>query len=89
MRIAFRTFRVRVATPRPLRPIETTKSDMRSLEDIVMAWLACPSDPDSSAGPSEVAAKVSSRVGSWMTPTDGRPSTMSPMATQKNGMPLA
>ena len=41
------------------------------------------------AGPSRVAAKVSSRVGSWMTPSVGRPSTMSPIETQKNGMPLA
>ena len=54
-----------------------------------MAWLGDPSAAASMAGPSAVAAKVTPRVGSWTTPTDGRPSTMSPIYKQKNGMPFA
>ena len=54
-----------------------------------MAWLGDPSAAASMAGPSAVAANVSPRVGSWTTPTDGRPSTTSPIDTQKNGMPFA
>ncbi len=79
----------RVAAPRPLSDIEMTKSVRRSLSEAVTAWLPCPSEPDSIAGVSVVAAKVSSRVGSWMTPSAGWPSTMRPIETQKNGMPLA
>ena len=44
-----------------------------------------PSVDMSMAGPSAVAANVSARVGSWTTPTVGRPSTTSPIDTQKNG----
>ena len=71
MRIALRTLRARVATARPLSDIEMTKSVSLSLSE---AWIG---RPLSVAGPVAVAANVSSRVGSRMTPTVGRPSTTS------------
>jgi hypothetical protein len=89
MRIAFLTLRARVTTDRPDRAIEITKSDSLSLSDAVTAWLGRPRGDVSSAGPSAVAAKVSDRVGSCTTPTLGRPSTTSPIDTQKNGIPFA
>ena len=69
--------------------MEITKSESRSLSLASIAWLGVPSEPASKAGPSALAAKVSARVGSWTTPTDGCPSTISPIETQKNGMPFA
>lgn len=89
MRIALRTARARVATARPLRAIEITKSVNRSLSEAWIAWLPSPSDPDSRAGPFAVAANVSPRVGSWITPIAGWPSRTRPIETQKNGMPFA
>ena len=83
MRIALRTLRARLAAVRPLSDIEITKSDSFSLSE------ARTGRPLRVAGPSTVAANVSSRVGSRMTPTAGTPSTTSPIETQKNGMPLA
>ena len=50
------------------------------------AWIG---RPLSVAGPSTVAANTSFRVGSRMTPTAGKPSTTSPIETQKTGSPLA
>ncbi len=89
MRIAFLTFRARDATDRPDSAIEITKSDNFSLSDAITAWLGVPRVDVSSAWPSAVAANVSDRVGSWTTPTLGRPSTTSPIETQKNGIPFA
>jgi len=73
----------RVVAVRPLRDIEMTKSDSRSLSD---AWIAAPL---SVAGPSAVAANSSRRVGSRMTPIAGAPSTTSAIETQNTGKPLA
>ena len=71
MRITLRTLRARVATARPLSAIEMTKSDSLSLSDAVTAWLDEPTVDVSVARPLAVAANVSDRVGSWMTPTVG------------------
>ena len=82
-RIALRVARTRPATPRPDSASEATRSSSRSLSDTTTAR------PSSVAGPPAAAAKVSSRIGSWMTPTAGRPSTSSATETQKNGIPFA
>ena len=83
IRISLRTARARVAADRPESAIWITKSDSLSLSDAVIGRSL------SVAGPSAVAANSSFRVGSRTTPATGRPSTASPIETQKNGMPLA
>jgi hypothetical protein len=82
-RITLRTDRARVATDRPASAIETTKSDSLSFSDGTRAW------PFRVARPPWNAANVSFRVGSWTTPTTGRPASTRAIETQKNGMPLA
>ena len=81
--MALRTIRARVISAGPESAIETTKSDSSSLSEASIG------SPSRVAGPSSVATKVSRRIGSWITPTTGRPASTSAIETQKNGMPLA
>jgi LmbE family N-acetylglucosaminyl deacetylase len=46
-----------------------------SVSEVWMMWGSWPSEPDSMAGPPAVAAKVSPRVGSWMTDAQLGPMT--------------
>ena len=82
-RTALQIARTRVAAARPPSASATTKSDSCALSEARMGR------SPRHAGPSSVAEKCSSRVGSWTTPTAGRPSTTRAIETQKNGMPFA
>ena len=89
MRIARRTARDRLAAA---LPAERQRDD--EVGDLVLVRrrdgvARRPERPSEHGRAVSGRREVSPRVGSWITPTDGRPSTTSAIDTQKNGMPFA